>query len=61
MGVVDAAVATVFVCWAEDPAPLAQHEPELFTTMVSAWAKMGYDAQSGTVAWECGGGPSPKE
>lgn len=50
LGVVDAAVATVFVCFAEDPSPLATHEPELFNTMVQAWAKMGYDAQSGTVA-----------
>jgi len=38
--VVDSAVATIFVCFAEDPAAFHQSNPELFELMNSAWYKM---------------------
>ncbi|KAF0686137.1 Aste57867_22102 [Aphanomyces stellatus] len=37
LSVIDSAVATVFVCFAEDPAAFAQTHPELYTNMVAAW------------------------
>ncbi|KAF0686139.1 Aste57867_22104 [Aphanomyces stellatus] len=37
LGVVDSAVATIFVCFAEDPAAFARAHPELHETIVAAW------------------------
>jgi hypothetical protein len=39
LSVVDAAVCTVFVCWAEAPEALQRNSPELHGEMVKAWSE----------------------
>lgn len=50
LSVVDAAVATVFVCWAEDPSALQQRDAALFQKLYGAWQRVGYDLESGGFA-----------
>jgi len=56
MTTVSSAVATVFVCFAEDPAPFAQYHPDLHTQLVTTWQQFypgdyhrGTGAQAGRV------------
>ncbi|KAF0686140.1 Aste57867_22105 [Aphanomyces stellatus] len=44
LSIVDSAVATVFVCFAEDPSAFARSHPELHNTMVDAWRVAHPDA-----------------
>lgn len=37
LSVIDSSVATVFVCYAEDPAIFAQNRPELYQPLTQAW------------------------
>jgi len=40
MGLVDSAVATVFVCFAQDPKAFQRTHPELYEELVGSWAEM---------------------
>ena len=40
MGLVDSAVATVFVCFAQDPKTFQRTHPELYEELVGSWAEM---------------------
>ena len=52
MSVVDAGVATVFVCFAEDPSAFQRTHPELFTPLLEAWEQIGYvDRACHLVGW----------
>ena len=37
LSVIESAVTTVFVCFAEDPASFAQHHADLYQPLVRAW------------------------
>lgn len=43
MSVIDAGVATVFVCFAEDPTALEATHPDHFAELLRAWEMMHYD------------------
>lgn len=40
LSVIESAVLTVFVCFAEDPNSLYQHHPDLYQGMMSAWCQI---------------------
>lgn len=40
MGVIDSAVSTALVCFAESPSDLHRHHPDLYEEMVGAWRKV---------------------
>jgi len=46
MSVVSSAVATVFVCWAEDSQSFNQNHPDLFNSLSNAWNKMNFTADT---------------
>jgi len=48
MSVIDSTVATIFVCFAEDPAAFQQTRPELYGPMVSAWYQLYPDIMGRT-------------
>lgn len=37
LGVIDSAVATIFVCFAEDPAAGQSTQPQLFSELINTW------------------------
>jgi hypothetical protein len=47
MSVIDAGVAAIFVCFAEDPAAFKESHPGLYEPLVAAWSGVGY--RDGTI------------
>jgi hypothetical protein len=46
MTLIDTAVATIFVCFAEDKDALARHEPQLYADFLGAWMEMYPDVMT---------------
>jgi hypothetical protein len=51
LSVIDSSVATIFVCFAEDPAAFQQSHPDLYQPLVNEWHALYPEIMIGCGYW----------